>query len=111
MKFYQIKNPSTEQIFNAIIDNEYTPLDKIKPKAKQVRTLLMNHFNTEEVLVTFQGVTNSGGYPIFFSVDTSINEIAQENNDNWHQLTEEEQEHEIELLSSYTQTYNQLFNL
>lgn len=111
MEFYKINNPSTEQIFNAIIENEYTPLDKIKPKAKQVSVLLMNHFNTEEVFVTFKGVTNSGGYPIFFSADTSINEIAEENNENWHELSQEEQEHEIELLSSYTQTFNQLFNL
>ena len=111
MKFYQIENPTTKQIFDSIINNEYTPLEKILPKAKQIKILLESHFNTDDVFVTFQNVTNSGGVPIFFSADTSMHEIAEENNAEFNELTEEEQAHEIELLGIYAQSYNTLFNL
>ena len=110
MKFYQIENPTTQQIFDAIINNEYTPLEKIKPKTKQIETLLKSHFNTNEILVTFSAVTNAGGIPIFLSEGTSIYEVAEEQNEDWHELSEEEQNNEIELLSSYLRTYKDIFN-
>ena len=110
MKFYQIENPTTQQIFDAIINNEYTPLEKIKPKAKQIEILLKNHFCTDEILITFSAVTNAGGIPIFLSEGTSIYEVAEEQNEDWHELSEEEQNNEIELLSSYLRTYKDIFN-
>ena len=111
LSFYQIESPTTKQIFDAIINNEYTPLEKIQSKAKQVNVLLMDYFNTSEVLVTFSGVTNSGGCPIFLSASDSLFEIAADNDDDFYSLSEEDQENEIELLGSYLRTYNELFNI
>ena len=111
MKFYQINNPTTKQIFDAIIANEYTPIESIEPKAKQLEVLLKDYWNCNEILVTFSNVTNTGGCPIFFASKDSIYDIASENNSNWYELSEEDQEAEIELLGSYTRTYKSLFNL
>ena len=111
IKFYQIKNPTTKQIFDAIINKEYVPLDRIENKAKQIRVLLQNYFNSNEILITFSGVTNAGGCPIFLSSNCSLYEIAAENDDNFYNLNEDEQEDEIELLGSYLRTYNDIFNL
>jgi hypothetical protein len=111
MEFYKIDSPTTKQIFDAIIANEYTPLEKIRPKAKQIKVLLMNHFNTREVLVTFINVTNSGGFPIFMGASDSLYEIASEVFKDWYELSEADQENEIELLGAYMQTYDAIFNL
>ena len=111
LPFYQIESPTTKQIFDAIINNEYTPLEKIQPKAKQIKILLLDYFNTNEILVTFDGVTNTGGIPIFLTAGDSLYEIAAENNLEWYELSEEDQEHEIELLGSYLRTYDSIFNL
>jgi hypothetical protein len=111
MEFYKIEHPTTEQIFNAIIANEYVPIEKMQSKAKQIKVLLLNHFNTNEILVTFDGVTNTGGYPIFLSPNCCLNEICSDLNSDWYELSEEEQDNEIELLSCYMQTYDNVFNL
>lgn len=111
MQFYQIEKPTTAQIFNAIITNEYTPLESIKDKAKQIKVLLLDYFNTNEILVTFSGVTNTGGVPIFLSANTSLYEIAAENNADWCSMSEEDQDNEIELLGAYLRTYDSIFNL
>ena len=111
LSFYQIENPSTAQIFEAIINNEYTPIEKIIPKAKQIKILLLDYFNTNEILVTFSGVTNSGGLPIFLSEGTCMYEIASENDKDFYNLSEQDQDDEIELLGSYLRTYNSIFNL
>jgi hypothetical protein len=108
MEFYKLSNPTTEQIFNAIISNEYTPLESIKPKAKQIEVLLKDYWNCSEVLVTFEGVSNTGGVPIFFSNNTDLYEIATEQ-DGFYDLSEEEQEHQIELLGSYARTFADIF--
>ncbi len=111
LSFYQIKSPTTKQIFDAIINLEYVPLEKIAPKAKQIKILLLDYFNTNEILVTFDGVTNNGGVPIFLSEGSCLFEIASENNKDWYNLSEEDQENEIELLCSYLRTYDSIFNL
>ncbi len=111
MQFYKIESPTTEQIFNAILEGEYTPIEKIAPKANQIKVLLSNEFGRGELLVTFSGVTNSGGFPIFLSSNASLNEVAAENNEEFYELSEEEQDHEVELLSQYLTTYDQIFNL
>ena len=111
LSFYQIENPTTKQIFDAIINNEYTPLEKIQPKAKQIKVLLLDYWCANEILVTFSGVTNSGGFPIFLSEGTSIYEVASEQNKDWYDLSNEDQDNEIELLNSYIQTYDTIFNL
>ena len=110
MNFYQIQNPSTQQIFNAIIANEYTPIESILPKAKQIEVLLKNYWNCSEILVTFQGMTNCGGRPVFFADNTDLFEIASEINCNWYELSDEDQDSEIELLGSYMTTYKNIFN-
>jgi len=48
MKFYKIENPTTKQIFDAIINNDYVPLEKLAPKAKQIRVLLLDHWCADE---------------------------------------------------------------
>ena len=111
LSFYQIEAPTTQQIFNAIINNEYTPLEKIMPKAKQINILLKDYFNTNNVLVTFTGVTNSGGCPVFLSEDDSLYEIAADQNKDFYNLSEEDQDNEVELLGCYLRTYNDVFNL
>ena len=111
MNFYQIENPTTQQIFDAIISNEYTPLEKIAPKAKQIKTLLQDYYNSDDILVTFSNVTNSGGCPIFLTSSASLYEIASEQDDDFYSLSEDEQNEQIELLGSYLQPYDKIFNI
>jgi len=111
LSFYQIESPTTKQIFDAIINNEYTPIEKIQNKAKQIKVLLMDYYCSNEILVTFDGVTNTGGLPIFLTPSDSLYEIASENNKDWYNLSEEDQNNEIELLGCYLQNYDTIFNL
>jgi len=111
MKFYKIENPTTKQIFDAIINNDYVPLEKLAPKAKQIRVLLLDHWCANEILVTFSGVTNTSGVPIFLTEGTGLFEVASENDPDWYNLSEEEQDEEIELLGCYLRTYDDIFNL
>ena len=110
MEFYKIESPTTRQIFDAIVNKEYVPLEKIEPKAKQIKVLLLDYYRTNEILVTFSGVTNCGGIPIFLTSDCSLYEIASED-EGFYDLSEEDQDNEIELLECYLKTYDQLFNL
>lgn len=110
MEFYKITSPTTKQIFDAIILRQYVPIEKIAPKAKQIRTLLMDYYNATEILVTFTSVTNTGGFPIFLSSNDCLYNIASEE-PNFYELSEEDQNNEIELLGSYLRTYNDIFNL
>ena len=110
MELYKIESPTTKQIFDAIIKNDYVPIEKLQPKAKQIKVLLLDYFNTNEILVTFKNVTNCGGFPIFLSSNSCLYEIASEE-EGFFDLSEEEQNHEIELLGCYLRTYNDIFNL
>ena len=110
MEFYKIETPTTKQIFEAIINKDYVPLEKIQSKAKQIKVLLLDYYCTNEILVTFSNVTNCGGFPIFLTSNCSLYEIASEDEE-FFDLSEEEQDNEVELLGSYLQTYDQLFNL
>lgn len=38
MEFYKIESPTTKQIFDAIVNKEYVPIEKIVSKAKQTYT-------------------------------------------------------------------------
>ena len=111
MELYKIEYPTTKQIFEAIIKNEYVPIEKMQNKAKQIKVLLLNHFNTNEIFVTFDNMTNTGGFPIFLSPDCCLYEICSGLNSNWYELTEKEQDEEIELLNCYMQSYDFIFNL
>lgn len=111
MDFYKIEKPTTKQIFDAIVNKEYTPLESIKSKAKQIKFLLLDHFCANEILITFSGVTNTGGIPIFLKDGESLHEVAADHNDDFYNLTEEEQDEETELLRSYLRTYDDIFNL
>lgn len=110
MDFYKIETPTTKQIFDAIINKEYIPLEKMQSKAKQIKVLLLDYYCTNEILVTFTAVTNCGGIPIFLSADCSLYEIATEDDD-FFDLDDDEQNNEIELLGCYLKTYDELFNL
>lgn len=110
MEFYKIINPTTAQIFNAIINNDYVPIESIQPKAKQIYILLREHFISEP-LVTFENVTNTGGVPIFLGENESLHEVAAEVIDNFYELSEDEQEQEIELLGCYLRTFKAIFNI
>ena len=101
---------TTKQIFDAIIEKKYVSIETIAPKAKQIKTLLLDHFCASEILVTFSGVTNTGGCPIFLSSNSCLYEIASEYA-NFHDLSEEDKINEIELLGCYLRTYNDIFNL
>ena len=110
MKFYQIKNPTTAQIFEAIINNEYTPLKMIRPKAKQIEPLLKDHFNSEEIFISFLNVTNTGGYPVFFSSECCMYEVLEDVNPDFKKyLTDDEKEREVEIFASYIITFNDIF--
>ena len=110
MEFYKIINPTTRQIFDAIISKEYTPLESIQGKAKQIYILLKDHFDSEP-MIAFNGVTNTGGVPIFLGSNESLYEVAADINDNFYELSEDEQEHEIELLAWYLRTFKDIFNI
>jgi hypothetical protein len=110
MKFYKIENPTTKQIFDAIISNEYTPIEKVQPKAKQIKVLLLNYYSANELFVTFTCVTNAGAFPKYITEDDSLYEIASEEG-GFYDLSEEEKEESIELLGCYLQTYDSIFNL
>lgn len=110
MNFYQIKNPTTKQLFEVALNNDYITTDQLLPKVKQLYVLLKNHFNSNEVFITFTDVTNSGGYPIFFSENCSMYEIASNFNDDWYDLMEEERNEIVELYNSYTQDLKTYFN-
>ena len=110
MDFYKIPNPTTKQIFDAILNREYTPIESIKPKAKQIKILLLDYWNASEILITFDSVTNSGGVPIFLCEKTDLYEVASENNDEWFDLSEEDQNQEIELLGCYLRKFEDIFS-
>jgi len=111
MKFYQIEQPTTKQIFDAIINNEYVPLEKVQSKAKQIKVLLKDYFCSDDIYITFNNVTNCGGVPIFLGGNFCFHEIAQETMSDYYNSSEEEVEQEIELLSFYLRTYDKIFNL
>jgi hypothetical protein len=110
MEFYKIENPTTKQIADAIINREYIPIESILPKAKQIKVFLLDYWNANEILVTFDNVTNTGGVPIFLSDKCDLFEVASED-DNWYNMTDEDQNDYIELLCSYLRTYDDIFNL
>ena len=110
MEFYQITSPTTKQIFEAIINKQYVPIEKIASKSKQIKVLLLDYYNANEILITFSGVTNTGGFPIFLTSNDSLYDIASEEA-GFYELSEEDQENEIELLGCYLRTYNDIFNL
>ena len=103
MELYKITSPTTKQIFDAILNKQYVPIEKIAPKAKQIKVLLMDYYNTNEILVTFSGVTNSGGFPIFLSSNCCLYEIATET-PGFYDLSVEDQNNDVELLGCYLQT-------
>ena len=111
MNTYKIEKPTTKQLFEAILNKEYLTLEQLKSKSKQLNILLKDHFNTNDVFITFQNVTNSGGYPIFFGSNESIFEVAADFNDDFYNLSEEEQDEEVELLSSYARNFESFFNI
>ena len=110
MEFYKIINPTTKQIFDAIISKEYTPIESIQGKAKQIYVLLKDHFNSEPMM-TFDGVTNTGGFPIFLGANESLYEVAADIDENFYKLSDEEHDQQIELLGSYLRTFKDIFNI
>lgn len=111
MEFYKLTSPTTRQIFDAIINNEYVPLEKIQGKAKQVEILLKDYFCSNEIYVTFTNVTNTGGVPIFMGDDICLYEIASEGDEDFYDLSQDEQEERVELLGSYLRTYKEVFSI
>ena len=111
MDFYKIERPTTKQIFDAIINNEYTPIEKIKPKAKQILVLLKDYYGSDEILITFDCVTNTGGIPIFLTTGCSLYEIARERNEDFYEWDEDKQEHKVDLLACYLRVYETVFNI
>lgn len=111
MDFYKIDSPTTQQIFDAIVNNEYTPIEKIISKAKQVKVILMEYFHSKDIYVTFSNVTNCGGAPIFYTNDTSLYEVARDNHDDFDDMSSSEQDDIISLLGAYSRSYDEVFNL
>ena len=112
MEFYEIESPTTKQIFDAIINNEYVPLEKIQSKAKQINILLLDYYNTDEIYITFSGMTNCGGVPHFLpGYDLDFYSLASEVYDDFYEMTEDEQDNVIELFGCYLQSYNNIFNI
>lgn len=72
---------------------------------------MLDYWNANELFVTFDSVTNIGGIPKFFTENCSLDEVAQECNADWHALSEEDQEEDVELLGCYMRTYDEFFNL
>ncbi len=110
MKFYQIKNPTTQQIFDAILKHDYFTMEQIKPKFRQIVILLKNHFCCDDIYISFQGVTNSGGYPIIFSIEKDIYKLLCEIDQEFERSTPEEQDETKELFLYYAQNLETFFN-
>lgn len=108
MEFYKIENPTTREVFAAIIAGEYVPFEHVASKAKQIKVLLIDHWGGSDLFVTFSGVTNAGGLPIFFTNKTNLWEVASEQK-RWYEMTSEEQDEEVELLGSYMRSYDEFF--
>jgi hypothetical protein len=108
MKFYQINQPTTKQIFDAIINNEYVPIEKMQSKAKQVKVLLQNYFNSDDIYITFSSVTNCGGVPIFLGGDFCLYEVAQ---NSLNLDSDDDIDEAVELLGCYLRDYESIFNL
>jgi len=110
MEIYKIESPTTKQLFDAILNKEYLKLEQIAPKSKQLYILLKDYFCSNEVFITFDGVTNSGGFPIFYSENCSLYEIASDLNSDWYELNEAEQDEIIELYGCYTRDFKEFFS-
>ena len=105
METYKIQKPTTKQLFDAIVSNEYITMQQLEQKKKQLYILLLDYWNAKELFITFANVTNTGGFPLFFSDSCSLYEVASEYHSNWYELSENEQDEIIELLGHYTQTF------
>jgi hypothetical protein len=110
METYKIENPTTKQLFDAILKNEYLTMDQLNQKAKQLYILLKDHFCSNDVFITFANVTNSGGFPIFFSENCCMYEVASDFNSDWYELNEKDQNEIIELYGCYTQDFQNFSN-
>lgn len=111
MEIYKIENPTTKQLFDAILNKEYLNIEQLQNKAKQLNILLKDHFCTNEVFITFTNVTNAGGCPIFFGANDSIYDVLADFDDDFYSLSDEEQDEEIELLGCYTRSFEDFFNI
>ena len=105
MSFYQIPKPTTQQLVDAILERQYFNMDQLLPKIKQVNTYLKNEWNCDQVLITFEGVTNPGGYPIVFADNTSIEEVASEFHEDFYEWSDEDRQDCVELLVYYTRLF------
>ena len=99
-----------QQIFEKITNLEYMSLEDIKPYARSLKVLLLNYYGGSNLYVTFSNVTNSGGYPLFFTDNYSFIELFNEFYID-EDMSRDEENHCLELLGYYTIPYNDLFNI
>lgn len=109
MEFYKIESPTTEQFLNAILEHNYFTLEQLEQKVKQINVLLKDYFCTNEIFIGFFSVTNTGGYPIIFSPNCSIDEICAEHYEDFYSLNYEEQDEIISLFSYHSRPLNEFF--
>jgi hypothetical protein len=99
-----------QQIFEKITNLEYVSFEDIQPYAKALKVLLLDYYGGSNLYVTFENVTNSGGYPLFFTDNGSLIELFNEFYIDEEMSTEEE-DNCLELLAHYTRSYDDLFNI
>jgi len=101
--FYKIDRPTTEQFIEAIENYSYFTMEQFNQKKKQLKVYFSDLWNCD-VALSWQSVTNTGGYPIIYPADVSLNELMENIDKDFQTLSEEEQAHQIELFDCYANT-------
>lgn len=97
MKTYKIENPTTQQMIEAIENQEYFTMEQFNQKKKQL-SVYFNSLWPTEPLISFTNMTNTGGYPIVFPSGEMHEALQQFNNE----IPSDEQ---IELFACYAQQF------
>jgi hypothetical protein len=102
MEFYKIQNPTLKQFIDAIENYDYFTMEQFNARKKQLFIYLSGKFNCEPYL-TFQNVTNTGGYPIVYPSNESIEELLNDMSEEFD--NEEDREQQIELMGMFAQRF------
>jgi hypothetical protein len=76
MHFYQNNKPTTAEFLEAIEKMDYFTMEQLETKRKQIRIMLEDEYRGE-VQIGFTNITNTGGYPIIFCANDSVNDILE----------------------------------
>jgi hypothetical protein len=102
MEFYKIQCPTLRQFIDAIENYEYFTMDQFNDRKKQLFIYLSDKFNCEPIL-TWQNMTNTGGYPIIYPSNESIEDLLNDMGENFE--NQEDMDSEVELMGMFAQRF------